>query len=176
ADGTMRLLVSSRRSGADGALELDLSAAPESLANETQLFAGRDALLTMGTGPDALQVSSPTNRLTDLIAGVTIDLKETTTAPVTVQVERDPATTITAVRELVDAINAAISSLKSRTAYNADSGGAGILQGDQVANSLRFDLSGVLMSAVPGVTGEFSSARSIGIEVGRDGLLTLDED
>ena len=176
SDGTMRLLISSRRSGTDGGLEIDLSDAPDTLNDQSELFAGRDALLTMGSGPGALQISSPTNRLTNLIDGVTVDLRAVTTDPVTVQVERDTGVTVERIRELVNAMNSAISTLKTRTAYNASSDSAGLLQGDQTATGLRFALSGALSSMVPGLTGAFTSAAAIGIEVGRDGIITLNED
>ena len=176
SDGTMRLLISSRRSGEAGGVELDLSGAPASLNTETPLFAARDAVLTMGDGPGALEISSPTNRITTLIDGVTVDLKAETTTPVTVQVERDTSVTAGKIRELVDAMNSAITTLKSRTAYDTTSDTSGLLQGERTAVNLRFDLSGALSSAVAGLAGAFTSAPSIGLEVGRDGLLTLDED
>ena len=175
SDGTMRLLVSSRRSGEAGGLEFDLSGAPASLNSDTELFAARDALLTMGSGAGALEISSPTNRMTNLIDGVTVDLKEVTTTPVTVQVERDTSVTTGKVRELVNAMNSAISTLKARTAYDAASQSSGVLQGERTAVGLRFALSGALTNAVAGLTGTFTTAASIGITVGRDGLVTLDE-
>ena len=175
SDGTMRLLVTSRRSGEAGSVEFDLSDAPDALNAAKELFAGRDAVLTMGTGVDALQITSPTNRITNLIDGVTVDLRQATTSPVTVQVERDPAVTIEKVRALVDSLNTVISTLKTSTAYNADKAVAGTLQGERTAVSLRFDLAGALARGVSGLTGAFTNGAAVGLEVGRDGTITLDE-
>jgi flagellar hook-associated protein 2 len=172
----VQLVLSSRRSGTDGGLVFDHSAAPATLATETELYAGRDALLTMGSGAEALEISSPTNRLTNLINGVTVDLKKTTTEPVTVEAQRDTAVTVEKVRALVDALNGAISTLKSNTAYDAATGSRGKLQGDSTATGLRFALSGALSMAVKGLTGKFTSGSTVGIGVGRDGLITLDAD
>jgi flagellar hook-associated protein 2 len=176
SDGSFRLVLSSRRSGADGGLVFDLTGAPSSLNSETELFAAEDAVLTMGSGVGALQITSATNRITNLVPGLTVDLKQATTSPVTVQVERDTAVTVEKVRELVDALNATISALKTNTGYNAETGTAGKLQGENTARSMRFDLTGALAVAVKGLTGKFQSAISVGIEVERDGTLTFDKD
>ena len=176
SDGNVRLVLSSRRSGSDGGLVFDLTGAPASLNTETELFAGQDAVLTMGSGPSALQITSSTNRITNLVPGVTVDLKQATTDPVTVQVERDSAVTVEKVGELVKALNDAISALKTNTAYNAESGSAGRLQGENTARALRFDLSAALGIAVSGLTGSFQTAASVGIELDRDGAITLDEE
>lgn len=176
ADGTARLLVSSRRSGQDGGLVFDLSGAPAGLDTETELFAAADAQLTMGSGAGALVVSSASNRMTDLIAGVTVDLLATTTTPVAVGVEADTAVTVEKVRALVDAINGALGDLTTKTRFDAGSGAAGALQGSATATALRFDLAAVLGGAVAGLTGSYTSGADVGIELTREGTLTLDED
>lgn len=177
SDGTVRLVLNSRRSGEDGALEFDLSGAPATLDTATQLFAGQDALLTMGDGSGGtLEVTSASNTLTDLVKGVSIELRQTTAAPVSVSVTRDPEITVEKVQSLVDAANEVIGQVRTATDYDPETDTAGVLQGDPTASDLRFSLVSALTGGVPDAADPYSSAAAIGITVNRDGTLKLNTD
>ncbi len=173
--GTVRLLLTSQRSGQDGGLVFDLASAPPELNSATELYAAQNATLTMGSGAGALEITSATNTVTGLIDGVTLQLQQPTATPVTISISRDPTVTVERVRALVDALNATISALRTQTGYDTESDKAGALQGDSTAVGLRFALSGAFTALVPNAAG-LSAATAVGITVGRDGLLTLDED
>src|SRR5207245_2962024 len=65
--------------------------------------------------------------------------------------------------------------LAELTAYDASSNAASLLLGDGTALRLEDDLSGLLSRAGGGV-GSIRSLETVGISLGKDGKLTLDQD
>ena len=115
------------------------------------------------------------NTITDLIEGATITLNRTTDTAVTVAAERDVDGAVAAVKGFVDAANATLKTISDLTAYDAESGEAGPLQGQFAATQLAFDLRSAITSPVRGLTGTGALASSVGIRVERDGTISLDE-
>src|SRR5690606_9914403 len=130
ADGDTRLVLTAKSTGAAGAFT---TAATQggALGTSTVNQEGVDALLTMGS----LQITRSSNTVTDLIKGVTLELKQTTTGPVTVTTGRDDAKAVAAVKGLVDAVNKTITQLQELTKYDPESKTAGRLQGDASART-----------------------------------------
>jgi flagellar hook-associated protein 2 len=169
ADGDSRLVLSARDSGE--ANVFTATGTQTGLAATTLNRQGADAVLTMGT----LEIRRPSNHITDLVKGVTIDLKQVSTEPVTVTTGRDTEKATAAVKKLVDAANAAITQLKALTKYDPESKTAGQLQNDSAARSLSGKLVRGISDLVAGLTGSTTSATSVGISVQRDGTYKLDE-
>jgi flagellar hook-associated protein 2 len=169
ADGDTRLVLSARSSGE--ANVFTATGTQTGLAATTINRPGADAVLTMGT----LEIRRSSNQITDLVKGVTIDLKKVSTEPVTVTTGRDPDKAVAAVKKLVDATNAAITQLKELTKYDAESKTAGQLQNDSSARSLSAKLTKGMSDLVAGLTGNTTSATSVGISIQRDGTYKLDE-
>lgn len=131
---------------------------------------GQDAQVTMGS----LTLTRSTNSVEDLIPGVTLDLLASGTEEITVTVGRDLDAAVGAVEEVVGQLNSAIGRIKELTAYNPESGASGPLLGDATARRLLMDLQ----SAFGTVTTDdptYSHAAAVGIEIQRDGSITLDE-
>lgn len=134
---------------------------------------GTDAALTVGSGPGALTISRSSNTVTDLVAGATIELRETSTSPVTVSVARDPDAAVAAVQGFVDELNAALGTIGDLTRYDPEAQVGGPLTGDATARTLALDLRHALSGTVLG--GAYPYAGSVGISIDRTGTFTFDE-
>jgi flagellar hook-associated protein 2 len=136
---------------------------------------GEDARLIVGSGPGAITVERSSNTIDDLLAGATITLKATTASPVTVSVSRNIDAAVTAIQTLVSDMNSALAKLNDVTKPAADGSGSGAaLSTDTLARSMKLGVRSALSGLVPGATGTFQSASSLGVGLDRNGVVTLD--
>ena len=135
---------------------------------------GQDAQVTFGSGSGGLVLTRSTNVVTDLIDGISIELHETSTDPVTVTVARDTEVTAEKVTELMDAINAAITSLQDYTRYDVATETAGVLSGDSTARQVLFDLRSSLTGIANQGATQYATGTSVGIELTREGTVSFD--
>lgn len=136
---------------------------------------GVDAQLTLGSGAGAITVNRASNTIDDLIDGVDIVLSTTSASPVTVSVDRDLDAATDAVRGLVDGLNSTLSLLDDLTAYDPDTNTGGPLTGDSSARDLELSLRSKLTGVVPGLSGDYTFASSVGISLTQTGSFTFDE-
>jgi flagellar hook-associated protein 2 len=170
-----RLVLTAKATGAAAAFTT--SGTQASLATFNLLQQGKDALISVGD-PNAspIQLSRPSNQISDFISGVTIGLTaKTTGTPVTLTVAQDPTLVVKAVQGVVDAYNSAYSILRQYTAYDATTKSAGLLLGDPTAGALLGQLNQVLADQVKGLSGSYTSAGSVGITMQADGTFALDQ-
>ncbi len=174
-DGGWRLLLTSRTSGAAGAVSVDasgLAGGSETLTFPYELSPAQDAEVALGSGAGAVTVHRPSNLVTGLLPGLTLALAGTGT--VTVAVEQDLEAVKKAVREFVAAYNDVVDSLTQYGRYDPNTQQRGALQGDGTLQRIQAQLpDAVLRAEVPGQTLKHLS--DLGVRVGRDGRLTLDE-
>ena len=83
-DTPYRLLLTSKTTGAAGAISVTGTVGGFTTVQEAQ-----DAHLQFGSGDTALDVYRPSNHITDVISGVSLDLSQATTGPVTVSARTD---------------------------------------------------------------------------------------
>lgn len=167
-DGAFRLVLTARETGEARRFTIDtdlanLGGTPEGTTD------GLDAHLKVGT----LDVFRSTNRVTDLIPGVQLDLKSTSTSPTTVTVDRDVAGMVTQVKGFVEALNGALATLKEVSATGTAKRGP--LAGDSLVRGIATELRMAMTAAVDGLSGGITSGSAIGIAVQRDGTFKLDE-
>ena len=94
----------------------------------------------------------------------------------TITVGADNAGTLKTAQAFVDAYNALMKNVKLATSYDAATGTAGTLQGDQTMSALAGQLRNIAGSAVTSLSGTpYDSLAQIGITSARDGTLTLDQ-
>ncbi|MEO3429429.1 flagellar filament capping protein FliD [Pelagibius sp. CAU 1746] len=126
----------------------------------------------------ATVIERDSNEIDDLIDNVTIDLfKADVGTTVTLEIENDLSAARAQIDEFVTAYNDVKSFLLSQQEVNEDGelGSAAILFGDNLLRSLGRDLGGDLADLVDGVgASDLATLRSVGIEIGEDGLLTID--
>lgn len=136
-------------------------------AGQTLSQAGQNALATVNNVP----ISSASNRLTDTLPGMTIQLQQETTQPVEINVSTDMEAIKKNVQAFVDSYNTLSTTLANATRYDAGTKTAGALQGDSTATGLQNALRGMMRS----VTGSspFERLADIGIEMKAGGQMEI---
>ena len=161
-----------------------VSATTEGYTMETQ--AGLDANIII----DGTAVSSSSNIIDDVIAGVTLNLLTVEDLEpadddvhVTVTVSRDNNTIKSSVQGLLDAYNDVVSDINAQFAYNEETETSGLMQGDSTLYSIRSSLQDIVASAITGLPTTINALSLIGITTridivshGNDGTLAIDDD
>lgn len=155
-------------SGGDGSINSLLGYDPAGTQNLTQTLAAQNAKLTV----NGIAIASASNTVSEAIQGVTLTLRNTTSAPASLTIERDTAAINTAASGFVDAYNALASQIKSRSAYGSDTTTAGSLAGDGTLRLIQNQLRGIFNTPASG--GTLTSLAEVGISFQKDGSLLLD--
>jgi flagellar hook-associated protein 2 len=138
----------------------------------------QDAKVSMGStsgGGSPITVTNDTNLVTDLIPGVTLNLKQiTTTGPITVNVERDVTGIEKQVDDFITKFNDALDAINQQFTYDSTATDkTGILFGDNtlmmVQNSLRSQVS----SKIEGLDTKYKMLADVGIRFGSTGKLAV---
>ncbi|MDI5922781.1 flagellar filament capping protein FliD [Halomonas sp. LR5S13] len=167
-----RLAMNSRDTGEAAAIAstnfADLAAGNLSATPGTEIAqGGQDAALTI----NGIAITSTTNQVEEAIQGVTLDLQAA--GSTTLSVEQDTLKVREAVSGFVDSFNALKGTIGELTAYDAETGQAGELNGDRTVRTVESRLRGVLSGGV--AEGELNMLSEVGISLKRDGTLELDE-
>ncbi|MDO9235655.1 MAG: flagellar filament capping protein FliD [Aquabacterium sp.] len=120
---------------------------------------------------NGVPVSSATNKMVDVVPGVTLQLNQLTTAAAEVTVENDVDAITKNIQGFVDAYNAMNTTLADATKYTAATKTGGPLQGDATTLGLQNVLRSMLGSTSVGST--FSYLSDVGIERQTDGSLKI---
>ena len=125
---------------------------------------------------DGFDVSTASNLVSDVLPGVTLELKEETTSPVTIEVAPDSAAVESKVKSFVDAYNSVFGLINSQV---GEGKGEDTLNGDSSLRSVESSLSSLITGVIPGVTGVGggdAALSQIGIQTQTDGTLVLDSE
>lgn len=140
-DGTSvspyRLSITSRSSGRAGELILDSDTGD---LDFSALAEARDARVLFG-GAGGLLLTSSSNTFGDTVAGLSVTASAVSNDPVTVTVERDIETVVSAVKDLIDGYNQAQKRIGDLSSYNADTNERGILLGDSTLQTIQSRLN-----------------------------------
>lgn len=166
-DGSgFRLLFTSAESGANQSIELTgtpgLAAfnfnADSQTASQTQ--AAQNAQFTV----NGLAISRSDNLVAGVIPGVTLNLKSTTTGPISLGIQKDPGELMDKVQTFVDAYNGLKAMSDSLSAFDPDSGSAGqgsLLTGDSALRRMMTEINNTLRQVTTGST--FNSLAQVGV-------------
>ncbi|ESS73380.1 flagellar hook-associated protein 2 [Methyloglobulus morosus KoM1] len=156
-------------SGGDGTLDALLANDPAGVQHLNQTTAAQNANLTV----NGIAITSPANTVTDAIQGVTLTLNKPTTTQTNLTVAHDTAAVKTAVSGFVDAYNALVSQLKSRSAFGSSTDTTKpALAGDGTVRLMLSQLHGIFNVGASG--GTLTSLSQVGITSKADGTLKLD--
>lgn len=150
SDGALfRLSLASGRSGDAGNALFDTTGLQFSIEETVK---GQDALVLYGVGSSTTTVlaSSRTNTFTSLVDGLTFDVKNVSTAAVTVSVTRSDTQAVTRAKAFVDAFNALRDKLKTYTSFDQETFKTGVLFGSAETLRIQSDISRVLSGRVFG--------------------------
>ncbi|HQT26558.1 MAG TPA: flagellar filament capping protein FliD, partial [Burkholderiales bacterium] len=154
----------------DSTLHSLLSYSPSATGQSvTQTVAGQDASLSV----NGLAISSPSNTVSSAISGVTLNLLKTGAA--SLSVTNNASSVQSEVQSFVSAYNTLHGTLGSLINYDTTTQTGGPLTGDFTAMSVESKLSGILVSAVPGISSHagISTLAQLGISLNKDGTLSL---
>ena len=122
---------------------------------------------------DGVTTTRATNSINDLIDGVKIDLKATTTTSVAIGAEQ-PATAIrTAVQDFAAAYNELKAKLDALTTSGSGGSGAGALRADNGVKEMQRQLARITSTILSSGNGPRTLAE-VGVKTGRDGTLSVD--
>jgi len=181
-----QLVITSESAGADKAftLSLDLGGDPttQALVDEINASAlpggaGADAVLTL----NGITVVRPTNTISDLIPGITLELRAEAAAvtppalpeSTKLTVTPDASATGKKIQELVDKYNDILDFLEAQTKVDEEGKADSPLFGDSTLRGLRSNLRIVLGNAVTSNDPDFVLLSQVGISADTAGKLTF---
>lgn len=181
ATNPYKLVLASDETGLANSFSIDLSGFTTSSPNfnfSTILQTGRNANFTMNGVP----ITRPSNTVTDLLPGVTLNLlsEGTLTTPVTtnIVVTGDNDGTKKKVEDFIKAYNAIISDIAPQNVVNEEGQASGVLFGDSglrsVTSRLRSALTAKANNAAFANPSVYETLASIGIRTDESGKLSLD--
>jgi flagellar hook-associated protein 2 len=133
------------------------------------------ALLDSEVRVDGTTITRSGNSLTDVIDGVTINLKKAESGTrATLNVSQDLTSVSANVAAFVSQYNAFASTLTALSGFRGVGATQPALFGDAGAQSISSQLRIAVGRSVTGLDGAFSNLSQIGITMGSDGKLTLD--
>ena len=190
-DGTGERLVLSSESGADNSMQITVSdddgnatdelglsqlafdptAAAGAGKNMEQTLVARDALLIV----DGIDITRPTNSISGVLSGVTLDLKDIAPGvPTTLTVSANKTSIKESVESFVTSFNELKGVLNKATKYDAEEKKGSLLTGDSAIRSMNTQMQRIMGGMVGGLNADIKSLADIGITSARDGTLTLD--
>jgi flagellar hook-associated protein 2 len=174
-DNPHRLSLLSEVPGRAGALLVESS--NDSLKFQ-EVVAAQDSLLLFGS-PDSqgagVLLSSNSNTFEEVVPGLTATINGTSQQAVNVSVTGSDKSLVSGVTQLVSAYNRLRDKLTESTFFNAAENTTGVLFGSNEALRVDSDMSRLFSGRIAGV-GELQSLESVGIRLGENGKLTLDQE
>jgi len=173
ADTPYRLVITSKTTGTDGEMTITANLTGGAPPTFSDLQAATDASLSLGGG---LTVTRSSNTITDLIPGVTLQLRDDDAAQtVTVTVSADTAGIKQKIQDFVTQYNDLVSYVEAQWKYDAESDQAGTLFGEFTLYAIQDNLVSRLTSPISGLPSSLSLLSQVGITLGTNGKLSLDE-
>jgi flagellar hook-associated protein 2 len=124
---------------------------------------------------NGLSVSSASNQLKDVVAGVNLDLMATTSSAIVLSVGRDTSVAMAAITNLVDTYNKFEGVIKGLTASGSAIVDEGSLKDDSSVNAIRSKMRSFLTSS-SSTPGTFKSSMvDIGISLQMDGTFKVNQ-
>ena len=124
---------------------------------------------------DGTTITRDTNEINDLLDGIKLTLKSTTSTASLVTAKYDTATASATMKLILDRINGLNDILKEMGQRGGGAGEEGPLAGDPLIRSLQRQLKGYTTMAIPGFKDEPVYLTDFGAKTERDGTITLDE-
>ena len=141
-----------------------------SVDNNVQTVAAADASLEL----DGTTVTRETNEITDLLDGMKLTLKSTTSTASLVTANYDTETASAAMTQILDGINVLSGILKEMGQRGSNGNEGGPLAGDPLIRSLQRQLASYTTTAIPGFQDKPVYLTDFGAKTERDGTITFD--
>lgn len=174
-----RLLMTATKTGAANTISVTNNLTGGSGASvdllDRQIQGALDSQVSLGSGPGAITVNNATNRVDNLITGVSMNLtKADPSKTITLNVSTDTETATKAIDEFVAAYNDVIDFIDQRDDYDQQTRTAGMFLGNRDVADLKNELSNALGSTVGGVNPKLNRMSAIGLTTDAKGKLAFD--
>ncbi|WP_281648650.1 flagellar filament capping protein FliD [Parendozoicomonas sp. Alg238-R29] len=175
-----RLLINSTRTGADYGVVIDasdLTAGAGDLNLTTglsELQEAANARIVIGdpANPNSIVIEHSDNSIEGVVDGVTLNLKEISTTPVSVDISLDKSSSEDAIQGFVSAYNELTRTVNSLTRFT-EGQGSSALTGDATVRSLVSSVRNILSDSIE-VNGQSLRLADFGIKTATDGTLETD--
>lgn len=139
--------------------------------NLTQTTAAANAALII----DGISISKSSNKITDAIEGVTLDLQKTNVGTTTtLNITRDTSSIHSAISSFVKAFNDLNKIITDVSKYNAATKQASILTGDSTVRSIQTQIRKAISDPLTTAGGGLALLSEVGISFQTDGTLKFD--
>lgn len=182
ASGQFRVLISSKYTGGSNTISITNNLAASAGGAVKPEFTGpvvqaaSNASISIGSGAGAITSEYESNRIDDLVDGVTLNLlKADASKEVTVSIGSDNESIVTAVGDFVKEFNGAVQYIGEQSQFIVQSQKAGPLLGNRSASEIQNQLRSVSLQSVPGLSTAINRLSRVGVGVSATGTLTFDE-
>lgn len=167
-----RLAITSNDTGADNSLTItdNLDQGDGQAMSFSQTTDGIDAQLHI----NGISYSSASNSVTSAVDGVTFDLNGALGTAV-IGVDHDLDAIVAGLKDFVAKYNDVVSYVRSQSNYDSTKKTAGLLSGDFTLRETQARLSSAISQSIDSDGSSFTLLSQIGIKLGNDGTLSLDE-
>ncbi|GJL53154.1 MAG: flagellar hook-associated protein 2 [Nitrospirales bacterium] len=174
-----RLVLTANDTGASNAISITTdSTSLDTVTTGVDTFQGAlDSEIILGTaGNDQVTLNRSSNTLSDVIAGVTLNLQGVDAAnPVSISISQDTEAVKEGISSLVEAYNDVVKFIDERTFFNEETNERGIFVGESLTRTVLDKIRGALSGQVSGLS-TISSAGQIGFQTQTaDGTIVLDD-
>lgn len=171
-----RLVLTADDTGADEGFTISGDAALTTLGMD-QKITNQDAQVSVNN--PGIYISRNSNTITDVIGGVTLNLKDADiTKTTTLTVTADSSALSEKIQTFVDAFNDAVDYLNEQFTYDEQKQRAGVLSGESAAVKIKNDLLSLASRRVSGIeaSASYKTFALIGLELDRTGHLEIDDE
>ena len=135
-----------------------------------QVVAGVDSSFTF----DGITITRPTNKITDLVQGVTLDLNATSSAAVEIGAAYDETQALDILTAFVTEVNTLRTSMTNMTDMGIDGGEGGPLRGDTLIRSYINRLKSITTTPISNYKEDPIYLSNFGVMTELDGSLSID--
>jgi len=129
---------------------------------------------------NGIQITRSSNKIEDVLTGVTITLKKAQSAddePETLTVSQDVSTIREQLNNFIQDYNDAITYLKEKTGIDSSTRERGVLSGRYTYQNLKIRMRTIVSQKVSGIeSGKPQTIRDLGIKTNTDGTLEIDDE
>lgn len=143
---------------------------PVAAGQMAQTQVAKDAAATV----NGLAITSATNKLDNVIDGVTLTLAKVTTTPVEIKVALDSATMTKAITDFAKAFTDINGYITAQTKYDAATKRAATLQGDRPTLTLQSNLRSVFLGT-SSASSVYSRLSDVGLQIQSDGSMKVND-
>ncbi len=172
SSGVYKLQLASNNTGVANDLSVNTSAFSSALGNLQTITAGANAQLSIGT-TNPYTVTSASNTVTNVLPGVSLNLLQTTSSPVTVNVTPNGSALASTVNTYVQAANTVLNTISKYDSYNSTTKQGGPLMGDPLVQGLTNQILSAIGTGVG--TSSLSSAANAGITLNSNGTIAFNQ-